>query len=123
YIFFSAPMQRGEVWGHIHLLKQDGSRVEAPFLEIDQGLWDRDYRRLTVLFDPGRIKRGLVPNQEDGLALEEGKSYTFSIDREWLDGNGVPLAEPYRKTFRVGPADRDPIDPSKWKITSPKAGT
>jgi hypothetical protein len=68
YLHFSASMSRGEAWRRIHLLDQDGKAVELPFLEVDQELWDREYRRLTVLFDPGRIKRGLLPLEEVGPA-------------------------------------------------------
>jgi hypothetical protein len=123
YIYFSAPVQKGEAWTRIHLLNQQGQPVELPFLEIDQELWDRDNMRLTVLFDPGRIKRGLLPLKEMGPAIEEGRSYTLVIDREWPDGRGAPLAEPFRKPFRVGPPDRTPIDPAKWRIAPPRAGT
>jgi hypothetical protein len=55
YIEFSAPMARGEAWHHLRLRKDDGSAVDLPFLEIDQELWDAEGKRLTVLFDPGRI--------------------------------------------------------------------
>jgi hypothetical protein len=123
YIYFSAPVQKGEAWSRIHLLNQEGRAVELPFLEIDQELWDRDNTRLTVLFDPGRIKRGLLPLKEMGPAIEAGKSYTLAIDREWPDAQGAPLAEPFRKAFRVGPPDREPIDTAKWRIGAPRAGT
>jgi len=123
YIYFSAPVQKGEAWSRIQLLNQEGRVVELPFLEIDQELWDRGNTRLTVLFDPGRIKRGLVPRQEMGPAIEEGKSYTLVIGREWPDAHGAPLAEPFRKPFRVGPPDREPIDTARWRITPPRAGT
>ena len=123
YLHFSAPMSRGEAWRRIHLLDQNGATVDLPFLEVDQELWDRDYRRLTVLFDPGRIKRGLLPLQEVGPAIEEGKRYTLVIDRDWLDANGAPLLEGFRKPFRVGPGDRTPPDPGQWKVTAPRAGT
>jgi len=123
YLHFSAPMSRGEAWRRIHLLDQNGSTVELPFLEVDQELWDREYRRLTVLFDPGRIKRGLKPLQEVGQAIESGKRYTLVIDKNWVDARGVPLQEEFRKPFRVGPADRTPPDPAKWLLTSPRAGT
>ena len=66
YIYFSAPMSRGEAWQHIHLLDGDGKPVPLAFLELDQELWDAGNQRLTVLFDPGRIKRGLVPTNEIG---------------------------------------------------------
>jgi hypothetical protein len=123
YIYFSAPMQRGDAWTHVHLLREDGSRVDLPFLELALELWDRDNMRLTVLFDPGRVKRGLLPLREVGPAIEAGKNYTFVVDREWLDGNGTPLVESYRKPLRVVASDRVPVDPAKWKITPPAAGT
>ena len=123
YVFFSGPMRRGDAWQHIHLLDEKGVPVDLPFLELDQELWDRDYRRLTVLFDPGRIKRGLLPLQEAGPAIEDGKQYTLVIDNDWRDAQGAPLAEGFRKAFRVGPADRAPPDPAQWRISAPKAGT
>jgi len=121
YLFFSAPMRRGEAWLHIHLLDQNGKTVDLPFLE--QELWDRDYQRLTVLFDPGRIKRGLLPLQEAGPAIEDGKQYTLVVDKEWRDARGAPLQDAYRKSFRAGPADRTPPDPAQWRLSAPQAGT
>lgn len=123
YLFFSAPMQRGDAWTHIHLLREDGSKVDLPFLELALELWDRDYNRLTVLFDPGRVKRGLLPLREVGPAIEAGKQYTLVVDRDWLDGQGVPLVESYRKTLHIVAADREPIDVAKWKITPPATGS
>jgi hypothetical protein len=123
YLCFSAPMQTGEAWSRIHLLDSAGKPVELPFLEIDQELWNPDHTRLTVLFDPGRIKRGLLPLREMGPAIVEGSRYTLAIDREWLDASGAPLAEPFTKTFTAGPADREPVDPARWSIAAPRAGT
>lgn len=123
YLYFSAPMQRGEAWHRIHLLNGSGAPVDHPFLEIDQELWDRGYERLTVLFDPGRIKRGLLPLAESGPSIEEGKQYTLVIDREWLDGRGAPLDKEFRKPFRVGPPDRKPPDPKRWRLSLPRANT
>jgi hypothetical protein len=122
YVYFSAPMRKGDSWKHLHLLR-DGAPVEYPFLELDQELWDRDQRRFTILFDPGRIKRGLASLAEAGPALEEGHNYTLVIDRDWLDGRGAPMAEEFRKPFRVAPADRVPPDPKKWRVTAPRAGS
>ena len=123
YVFFSAPMRRGDAWQHIHLLDEKGAPVDLPFLELDQELWDRDYRRLTVLFDPGRIKRGLLPLAEAGRAIEDGKQYTLVIDKDWRDAQGAALTEGFRKSFRVGPADRSPPDPAQWRISAPQANT
>ena len=123
YICFTAPMQRGEAWRRVHLYDAAGKLVELPFLELQQELWDPDYRRLTVLFDPGRIKRGLLPLQESGPAIEEGKEYSLVIDRAWVDAAGSPLTEGFRKTFRVAPADRTPPDTKDWRVTAPAAGS
>lgn len=118
YLQFSAPMSRGEAFRRIHLLRADGTEVSAPFLEIDEELWDPEARRLTLLFDPGRIKRGLLPLKEVGAALIPGQKYTLVIDADWPDAYGQALAREFRKDFTVGPADRTSIVPAKWRITA-----
>jgi hypothetical protein len=123
YIYFSAPMRRGEAWQYIRLLDEHGSPVELPFLEIDQELWDPTNTRLTVLFDPGRIKRGLLPLNESGPNIQEGRHYTLSIARDWLDAAGSPLAEAFTKPFHVVGEEREPVDPAKWRIATPRDGT
>ena len=123
YIQFSAPMSRGEAWSRIHLVDEKGSRVELPFLEIVQELWNSDNRRLTVLFDPGRIKRGLARRQQLGPALVEGKEYALVVDREFQDAQGVPMRAEFRKQFRVTPSDRVPPETAQWRLTPPRAHT
>jgi hypothetical protein len=123
YIEFDSPMSRGYAWQHIRLLNSEGVALDLPFLEVDQELWDPAYRRMTVLFDPGRIKRGLVPNQDAGSPIQEGKQYTLVIDRGWPDAQGNPLAQEARKTFRVGPAERAGIDLKQWQIGAGKTLT
>lgn len=123
YVQFSAPMSRGQIYDHIHLLDSSGKAVDLPFLQIDEELWDTTMTRLTLFIDPGRIKRGVLPLEEVGAALEEGKRFTLVIDSAWKDGSGNPLKESFRKSFQVGAPDRDPPDPAHWKIESPKPGT
>jgi hypothetical protein len=122
YILFSAPMSRGEAGSRIHLLDSAGKDLPAVFLP-GQELWDPSFQRLTLTFDPGRIKRGLVSNETMGQPMTEGKRYTLVIDRELRDARGVPLVEGFRKSFRAGPADRTPPDPKQWRVTPPRAGT
>ncbi len=121
YLHFSAPMSRGEAYRRVHLLNEKNEPIELPFLELDQELWDAKQERFTLLFDPGRIKRGLKPREEVGPVLEGGKRYTFVIDADWLDAKGNSLAKGIRKTFRSGPPDDQPIDLTKWKISKPTA--
>lgn len=116
-------MSRGHIYDHIHLRDSAGKEVELPFLEIDEELWDPAMTRLTLIIDPGRIKRGVRPLEEIGPVLEIGKSYTLAIDREWKDGAGVPLKQSFEKTFKAGPSDREPVDPALSKPQPPPSGT
>ncbi len=118
YLVFSQPMARGGIWSHIHLIRDDGKAVELPFLEIDQELWTPDQKRLTVLFDPGRIKRGVTPQVEMGEVLEVGRSYTLVVDRAMRDANNQPLAEEFRHQFRVAPSLREGVDFKKWNVSA-----
>src|SRR5262249_18661901 len=125
YIYFSAPMSRGVAAQYIHVLDEKGNVLQGPesvFLR-SQELWDPAFERLTMTFDPGRIKRGLTSNQTIGPPIMEGKRYTLVIDREWPDARGVSMVEGFRKSFRGGPAQRTPLDPKLWELTAPKAGT
>ncbi len=123
YLYFSAPMSRGNSYDYIHLQDEAGKEVELPFLELDEELWDPAMRRLTLFIDPGRIKRGVRPLEEIGPSLQEGKRFTLVIDREWLDATETPFKETFRKSLKVGPPDREPPDPAQWKVQPPKPAT
>lgn len=123
YLHFSKPMSRGKAYGHVRILDASGQALRAPFLELGEELWDPSGTRLTLLLDPGRIKRGLVPREEEGPILETGKAYTLVIDRQWPDAEGQPLREVFRKTFQAGASDETQPDPKTWKIASPTAGS
>jgi hypothetical protein len=123
YIHFSAPMSRGESYRRLRLLDERGAAVPDPFLEIGEELWNADGTRFTLLFDPGRIKRGLKPREEAGAVLREGRRYTLIVDAAWGDARGNPLAEEFRKKFRVEAADGTQPDPRRWKIVVPPEGT
>ena len=122
YVHFSAPMSGGHIYEHIHLRNDAGKDIELPFLEIDEELWNPSMTRLTLFIDPGRIKRGVLPLEEIGPALEEGRRYTLVIDQQWNDAEGVPLKESFAKVFRVGPPEREAIDPGLWKVSAPAGG-
>jgi len=121
YLVFSAPMQSGEIWPKIHLVDQDGKPSYLPFVE--QELWNRDQTRLTLIFDPGRIKRGVKPNVDLGPVLEEGRRYKLILDRELKDGRGIPLEAAFQHEFAAGPAERRGVDLKLWKLSEPHAGT
>ena len=123
YIHFSAPMGRQGGVEHVKLLDDKGREVEGPFLPLEAEFWNADRTRYTVFFDPGRQKRGILPNREMGPSLVAGRAYTFVVEQAWTDGNGRPLRERFTRTFRVGPPHVAPIDYTKWTLTPPPSGT
>jgi hypothetical protein len=122
YIHFSAPMGLKGGIGYIRLLDEAGEEVRDPFLPLDADFWNRARTRFTVFFDPGRQKRGILPNEEMGRSLVDGRSYTLVVSREWRDGQGLPLKEEFTRRFRVGPPDERPLDQHTWRLTAPRAG-
>jgi Photosynthetic reaction centre cytochrome C subunit len=123
YLQFSAPMTRRGALNHLRILDDAGREVKDPFLPLDIDLWNDDATRLTVLFDPGRVKRGILPNVEMGRALQPGRRYTLVISSTWPDGQGRPLASEFRRTFRVAPPNERPIDVASWRIQPPVSGS
>ena len=123
YIEFSAPMGQRPGLEHVSLVDDKGRQVVDPFLPVDGELWNADHTRFTVFFDPGRQKRGILPNRELGESLIAGRKYTLRVSRDWRDGNGQPLRETFERRFTVGPPDRSPLDLASWKITAPREGT
>jgi hypothetical protein len=122
YIYFSAPMSSGESAQRIHVLDENRKVLEGIFLPGEE-LWDPSFQRLTMTFDPGRIKRGLTSNMKVGPPIAEGKHYTLVIDRDWKDARGVPMIAGFRKAFVGGPAKRNPPDPKQWRVIAPQANT
>ena len=102
-------------------MDESGQKVKQPFLELEQGLWDSASKRLTIFFDPGRIKRGLRQHEEMGLALKAGESYRLKINRKLQDAEGNLLTKSYIKQFSVIDADRKSPNPDNWKIVTPVA--
>jgi len=123
YIHFSGPMSRGQAYDCIHLFDESGKEVESPFLELGEELWDRTGQRFTLFLDPGRVKRELLPRQELGPVLVEGKAYTLVVEAKWLDAKGNPLVKPFRKTLKVGPPDDRIPEMNSWRVSVPPTGS
>lgn len=123
YLHFSLPMRPDVAPRYVRLLEESGAEVEMPFVEIDGGLWNPEGTRLTLLFHPGRIKRGVAPGERLGPPLEEGGSYRLVVEPGWPAATGETLAVAATRTWSVGPPDRDAIDPLEWVIQTPHAGT
>jgi len=123
YVCFSNSMQRGRAQEEIWLLDSDGQLVADALYRPPVELWDRTMRHLTVLLDPGRLKRWVGPNVELGPPLKVGQEYSLEIGAGMIDLRGRPLRERYRKHFLVGDAVREPISVEHWKMLPPVAGT
>ena len=122
YVEFSAPMGRKSGVEYISLLDHTGQEIPGAVLPLDYEFWSPDHTRFTVFFDPGRVKKGILPNQQMGRPLEKGRLVTLVISREWRDEHGLPLKEEFRRVLRVGPTDTEPLDTAAWRIQTPAAG-
>lgn len=120
-VTFSAAMDEGSAAGHIHLLDETGTVMPGTLLEMPPELWDRSRRRLTVLLEPGRIKRGLQPHVRAGAPLREGSAVTLVVDSGLRDGEGSQLVAGASRTYRVGAPLRSRVDPTLWEVRWPDA--
>jgi hypothetical protein len=123
YVCFSNPMQRGRAVKNIKILHLDGSPALDVLYRAPVELWDSSRTCLTVLLDPGRLKRGVGPNRALGPPLRAGQQYTLAIGRGMIDVHGRPLCEAFSKSFSVSEAIREPIAIEEWKISSPAAAS
>ena len=124
YVEFSAPMSEG--FAGRHLTIRDAATqdpVADALFSTDPELWDPERRRLTVLFDPARLKRGLAPHRELGYALQEGGEIEVVVDAGFLDAAAQPLVAPTARRYRIGPDIRSRVDPSDWNCSFPARGT
>lgn len=123
YVHFSGPMAREAGAGRVHVLDDTGAEVADALLPSPLDFWSPDQTRYTVLFEPGRVKRGIQPNVDMGRALVEGRKYTIQIDAAWRDAAGRPLVAPFRQTFRAGPPRELALSLHDWRLTSPAVGS
>jgi hypothetical protein len=108
---------------HVVLLDHKGRELDGALLPLETDLWNADRTRFTVIFDPGRVKREILPNRQMGRPLRAGEMVTLLVKEDWLDARAVPLKSEFRRAYRVGRADERPLDTASWRITSPPAGT
>jgi hypothetical protein len=121
YIHFPRPgeahFDRDQLW----LLNEEEQVVRDPFLVLSQELWSLDGRRLTVLMEPGRIKRGLGADPSHDPALVVGRTYSLVI---------TALGQTARHTFRVSDPVLEAINetagvssPQQWGASIPPSCT
>ena len=124
YVEFSDPMSEGQAERAIRVCRDDtGEPLEGVFVPMDPELWDPGRQRMTLLLDPARIKHGLVPNMEAGYPLIEGVPFRLFIDPVLRDARGRPLRDGGERRYEVGPEVGERIEPRKWRLTVPAAGS
>ena len=123
YVRFSAPMREGCASGHVRLVDDTGEPIVGALLSTEHELWDSTRRRLTVLLDPARIKRGLVAHRRLGYPLQPGASFRLVVDRGYLDAQGVPLRAGAERRYEVAGDERRHVEPARWALAVPTAGT
>lgn len=123
YIHFSTPMKPHVAFDYIRLRDSSGAADDAAFMQFKQELWNADRTRLTVLIDPGRIKRNVATNVELGPALLEGQRYTLEIEAGWPSADGRSILPRFARNFTAGPPLRSLPSLNLWEATRPCIGT
>jgi hypothetical protein len=105
YFTFDRPARSEVHQQDIQLLDSGDRPLVDVFMDFGQELWSPDGKRLTVLFDPGKVKRGVEAPGSQLTPLTAGQTYTIAL------GN-------FRNVFRVGQPVRTRVDPRLWAVTS-----
>ena len=108
YVTFDHPARGTVETRDIRLLDEAGRTIDGAFMDFGQDLWSPDGRRLTVLFDPGRVKRGVEGDGESAAPLQVGHGFTVEVSGK-------------RFHYQVTPAIRTAVDPQLWRVVLPKA--
>jgi hypothetical protein len=114
YIHFSRPGEAHFYREQLRLINGEGQVVPDPFLVMSQDLWSYDGSRLTVLMEPGRIKRGMGEDPSHEPAFVVGRTYSIVI---------TALGQTARQTFRVSDPILEAIDETCWRVVSPNVGS
>jgi hypothetical protein len=124
YVHFSDRMSEGFVASHVRVVDSErGDPIDGAFLPMEPELWDRARRRVTLLFDPARIKRGLAPHREVGYPLHVDAMVDVVVDDGFRDAAGRQLTGTHTRRYLVGPDVRRRVDPAVWEVGSPPAGS
>ncbi len=123
YIHFSEPMQPHMSTKFIKLVKANGAIDDAAFMMFKQELWNKDRTRLTLLLDPGRIKRGVATNLDLGPALLANNKYSIVVKGGWPNARDGHKAAQFEHPFSVSPALRILPDTELWQFLRPAVST
>jgi hypothetical protein len=123
YVSFSAPMAAGHAHRHVMLVDGSGLPLTGALLASEEELWDPGRRRLTLLLDPARIKRGLISHREMGYPLRAGSGFTVVVDAAFPDARGAPMTSGTERRYRVADDVRRHVEPALWTLAAPEGDT
>jgi hypothetical protein len=123
YLWFSAPMSEGYAARHVALVDDAAAELRGALLPTEHELWDGQRRRLTILLDPARIKRGLAGHRQAGYPLRPGTSFRLVVGGGFPDARGIPLHAGAQRRYQVGGQERRRVEPGGWALTVPPART
>ncbi len=119
YVHFSRPMDTRNTHAHVRLEQEQRGVVPLAFVEVAHGLWDPRRMRLTLLFHPGRVKRGVAPGETLGATLRAGETYRLVVDGAMRDASGRALGSDFAWSFRATVADRDSPHAGGLRVHAP----
>lgn len=123
YLWFTAPMSEGYAADHVRLVDDAGDVMAGALLPTEHELWDAGRRRLTLLLDPARIKRGLAPHRQVGYPLRTGAAFRLVVDDRFRDARGCRLRAGAERRYQVAEDERRRVDPHTWALGRPRAST
>jgi len=123
YVYFNQPMGLENPYDFIKVLDENGNEIDEPFVEVSEGLWNGNRTRLTILFHPGRIKRGVGPSMTKGNIFKPGHHYSLVISDQWQAASGSGLRKTFEKRFFIGQAIRRTVDIQNWQVKVPASQT
>ena len=118
YIQFSKPMKTVGNLENIKLVDENGMQIKGAIFNNVYELWDATQTQLTIIFDPSRVKTGLIANETLGRALQAGENVRLVVDH-LQDIYGQPMEHPYTKRFTVVKEDVIAPDTDLWEMELP----
>jgi len=119
YIQFSQPMKTKGNIERVRLVDENEREIQGAIFNNVYELWDDSQTQLTIIFDPSRVKTGLIANETLGRALQPNKTFKLVIDG-LEDIYGKQLEQPHSKSFSVTKADVVSPETSSWEYELPK---
>lgn len=123
YITFSVPVDATQsIHDHITVYDTRSKETRDIFLKLENELWNQDRTAVTLWLDPGRIKKDLIPNKEQGNPIIKFRTYELIVVDNLRDMNGNRI-DSMRKKFFVSHRDETKPSVNSWKIHSPAKAT